>query len=105
MIVVLIVAGAVVASALYPLMRASRISSGPEGVGPGGARGDDDLEAEVSPYRAAVRAGTLCSKCGRANPAGSKYCLECGTKLEGESGTAGDATATSGASKDDDSAE
>ena len=43
--------------------------------------GDDPVEAEVLRYRAAVRAGTVCRKCGQANPADSLYCFECGTRL------------------------
>ena len=43
--------------------------------------GDDDIEAEVMRYREAVRAGTVCRKCGQANPVGSAYCFECGARL------------------------
>jgi ribosomal protein L40E len=39
------------------------------------------LEAEILRYRAAVRAGSVCRKCGQANPAGSAYCYECGSRL------------------------
>ena len=47
-----------------------------------GAGGSDrDVEAEVLRYRAAVRAGTVCRKCGQANPAASVYCYECGERL------------------------
>ena len=41
----------------------------------------DPIEAEVMRYRAAVRAGTVCRKCGQANPADSLYCFECGARL------------------------
>lgn len=41
----------------------------------------ESLEGRVLRYRAAVRAGTVCRKCGQANPAGSIYCYECGTRL------------------------
>ena len=41
----------------------------------------DAIEAEILRYRAAVRAGTVCGKCGQANPAGSVYCYECGSRL------------------------
>ena len=41
----------------------------------------DEIEREVLRYRAAVRAGTVCRKCGQANPADSKFCFECGAQL------------------------
>jgi hypothetical protein len=41
----------------------------------------DDIELEVSRYRTALRAGTVCSKCGQANPAESSFCFECGAQL------------------------
>ena len=42
---------------------------------------EDELEREVLRYRAAVRAGTVCRKCGQANPADSAFCFECGAPL------------------------
>lgn len=42
---------------------------------------EDGVEAEVLRYREAVRAGTVCRKCGQANPADSAYCYECGSRL------------------------
>lgn len=45
------------------------------------AQGDDEIEAEVRRYREAVRAGTVCRKCGQANPPDSAYCFECGARL------------------------
>ena len=30
---------------------------------------------------AALRAGTVCRRCGRANPSGSAFCAECGRRL------------------------
>jgi hypothetical protein len=49
----------------------------------GASEGDpgDPIEAEVLRYRAALRAGTLCRKCGQANPAASAFCFECGARL------------------------
>jgi ribosomal protein L40E len=41
----------------------------------------DDLELEVGRYRQALRAGTICRRCGQANPAGSRFCFECGAQL------------------------
>jgi ribosomal protein L40E len=42
---------------------------------------DDALEAEVARYREALRAGTICRKCGEANPPGSRFCADCGADL------------------------
>jgi ribosomal protein L40E len=39
------------------------------------------VEDEIARYRTAVRADTLCSRCGQANPADAKYCHECGRSL------------------------
>lgn len=41
----------------------------------------DGLEREVARYRSAIRAGTLCRKCGAANPPESRFCAECGAGL------------------------
>jgi hypothetical protein len=48
---------------------------------PGPAPSLDDIELEISRYRTALRAGTVCSKCGQANPADSSFCFECGAQL------------------------
>jgi len=42
---------------------------------------NDEVEREVQRYRTAVRAGTVCRKCGQANPADSLFCFECGAQL------------------------
>lgn len=39
------------------------------------------MEADIQRYRDAVAAGTVCSSCRAANPAGSRYCAECGKAL------------------------
>jgi ribosomal protein L40E len=59
--------------------RDSAPPAGPQGAG--AARTDDAVEAEVLRYREAVRAGTVCRKCGQANPVDSEYCYECGARL------------------------
>jgi ribosomal protein L40E len=41
----------------------------------------DPVEAEVARYREALRAGTICRKCGEANPPGSRFCADCGADL------------------------
>lgn len=50
---------------------------------PRAAASGDDVEFEIRRYRAAVRAGTVCRKCGQANPADSAFCFECGARLPG----------------------
>lgn len=46
----------------------------------------DDLEREIAAYRAALRAGTLCDRCGSANPEVARFCAACGRHLESERG-------------------
>lgn len=46
----------------------------------------DDLEREIAAYRAALRAGTLCGRCGSPNPEGALFCAACGIRLESERG-------------------
>jgi hypothetical protein len=45
--------------------------------------GEPGLRAEVDRYREALRAGTLCDRCGQANAPGSRFCAECGRPLSG----------------------
>lgn len=61
---------------------AAAVGERPVGAVGGAAATDADaIEAEVLRYREAVRAGTVCRKCGQANPADSLYCFECGARL------------------------
>lgn len=46
----------------------------------------DDLEREIAAYRAALRAGTLCDRCGNANVREALFCATCGKRLESERG-------------------
>jgi hypothetical protein len=39
------------------------------------------IERDVLRYRESLRAGTLCARCGEANPPGSAYCSDCGKRL------------------------
>ena len=48
----------------------------------------DDLEQEIAAYRAALRAGTLCDRCGSANLEVALFCATCGRQLESERGEA-----------------
>jgi hypothetical protein len=71
----IIIALAVVAFALIiiPVVR-----------GAGGATDSmstEPVEQQIERYRTALRADTLCRKCGQANPPGSRYCYDCGRPL------------------------
>lgn len=78
-----IIAAAAVAAVVYPLLRGEGA-----GVPLEAEEAQDappaDVEAEVARYRAALRAGTLCGRCGRANPEDSRFCAECGRRLAGK---------------------
>lgn len=76
-LVIGILAAAVVAVVVYPLIRSDRTVLDEAG-----------LAAEVDRYREALRRGTLCDSCLAANAAGSRFCAECGAPL-----AAGDARA------------
>jgi len=39
------------------------------------------IEGEVARYRQAITGGTLCRRCGEANPPGSRFCRDCGKPL------------------------
>jgi hypothetical protein len=41
-----------------------------------------ELDADVTRYREALRAGTVCPRCRQANSPGSRFCAECGRDLE-----------------------
>jgi hypothetical protein len=45
---------------------------------------EGDLEREIAAYRIALRAGTLCDRCGSANVAEALFCGTCGKRLEPE---------------------
>ena len=81
-VVAFVIAAAAVAAVVYPLLRGEGA-----GVPLDAEEAQDsppvDVEAEVSRYRAALRGGTLCARCGRANPQDSRFCAECGRRLEG----------------------
>jgi hypothetical protein len=40
------------------------------------------LDHDLRRYREAVDAGTVCPRCRAANPAGSRFCADCGRALE-----------------------
>jgi hypothetical protein len=78
--IVVIVVLAAVAAVLYPLLRrgTEQPFDAPEPAPPD----DEALEAEIARYREALRAGTLCRRCGEPNPAGARFCANCGRRLE-----------------------
>jgi hypothetical protein len=79
-VVVVLLAVASVGAVLYPLIRREAAAPDPILV----VRPDDPppTRKEVDRYRAALRRGTLCRGCGLANPEGSRFCAECGHRLE-----------------------
>lgn len=95
MLIIGLIAIASFAAVLLPLMRRGRhVANEEEFDGPAQAVTapttaadagvpvvSDAIEVEILRYRAAVRAGTVCRKCGQANPDGSVYCYECGGRL------------------------
>lgn len=82
-LIVLLISGAAVAAVLIPLLRAGSPSDPQLGTGEDAApmRDPAHIERLVKQYRAALRAGTVCRRCGRANPQGSAFCAECGRRL------------------------
>lgn len=69
-----VIAAVAVGAVLYPIFsgRGSRDTQPLD---------EGDVEAEVERYRAALRAGTVCFECGRANPEDARFCAECGRAL------------------------
>jgi hypothetical protein len=43
---------------------------------------DAELEEEIARVRSTLSSGSFCSACGHANPAGSRFCADCGTPLQ-----------------------
>ncbi len=84
--VVLVIAAAAVTAVMLPLLRGSHSAHDPELDAVGTPAGSPTVEraaveARVREYRAALTDGTVCHRCGRANPGGSRYCAECGRRL------------------------
>lgn len=79
-VVVIVVTVAAVAAVLYPLLRGDARDAPIE------AEQDESpdtvIEEDIARYRTALRAHTLCRRCGFANPEGSVFCAECGRRLE-----------------------
>jgi hypothetical protein len=68
--IALIAVGVVV----MPLLRKSNPSAGVQ-------LSDESIDQQVALYRAALKSNTLCERCLAANPAGSRFCGECGREL------------------------
>ncbi|MGH7481179.1 MAG: zinc-ribbon domain-containing protein [Longimicrobiales bacterium] len=77
-VIAVLIAGAAVAMVIAPLARGPRRVR--SGLDPGLAD-EVALDREIARYRAALRGGTLCLDCGRANPDDSRFCAECGRRL------------------------
>jgi hypothetical protein len=92
-IAVLVIIGAATAVAvLQPLLRPPAmgevdfegVPASPEAR----AQALGSLEPELARYRDAVRAGTVCGRCGEANPEDSQFCSECGRPVGGRARSA-----------------
>ena len=73
---------AAVAVVLRPLLRRDASAPDPTTTPEGDVAADERaLAAEVTRYRTALRAGTVCKRCKQANPPGSRFCADCGRAL------------------------
>jgi hypothetical protein len=54
------------------------------------------VEADVARYRTSLRCGTICTRCGQANPGGSRFCGDCGSRLQNATRTESAAQPVSG---------
>ena len=43
---------------------------------------DAELEEEIASVRSRLSGGFFCSNCGHPNPAGSRFCGDCGTSIQ-----------------------
>jgi hypothetical protein len=82
--VVLLLIALAIGAVMWPLVR--RDAAAPDPVpGPAAAPAEGmsmaEIEREVARYREALRSGTVCPKCAQANPAGSRFCSDCGRRL------------------------
>ncbi len=91
--VLIVLIGLLAAAAVaYPLVRGTGGSSDPHldpdpslieatDAKSAGAVASPDIEREVTRYREALRAGTVCARCKAANATASRFCAECGAAL------------------------
>lgn len=80
----MLLAAAGIAAVIMPLARGGERTRPVAAAGPI-LTDDAAIDAEVERYRAALRAGTICAGCRFANPAGSRYCADCGRPVGDES--------------------
>lgn len=68
---------------LGPLVRTAWSGYDWDGTGDvaGSGEATPEIRGEVERYRDAIRAGTLCERCGQANAPDSRFCGECGRPL------------------------
>jgi hypothetical protein len=92
MVVVVLVVGAAVAAVLYPLLRPAPVTGDPLEPEADAPPPDDAalaaIESDIALYREAMARGTLCERCARANPPASRFCADCGRRLDTTPGSA-----------------
>jgi len=83
--VVFLITALAVTAVVLPLVRRHGTARDPEldapRALPRSIRQTGEIEREIERYRASLNAGTVCGRCGRANPEDSRYCCECGRRL------------------------
>ena len=90
-VVIALITVVVVAAVAWPLLRGGPASDPHLDPDPSvleatdaksaGAIGSPELERQILQYRDALRAGTVCPRCTAANPAGSRFCAQCGKPI------------------------
>jgi hypothetical protein len=84
-LVVFLITAIAVTAVVLPLVRGRGTTRDPELDAPEGTtrtvRQAGEVEREIQRYRVSLSAGTVCRRCGRANPEGSRFCSECGRRL------------------------
>lgn len=86
--VLALIGTAAAAAVLAPVILADRSSRTDPTAAPEPSADDARIDREVDRYREALRGGTLCDRCLRANPEDSRFCADCGRRLDGTRATA-----------------
>lgn len=79
-LIVLLVVSVGAAAVIIPLLRSGGATHAAQ------LSSDADIKEAVTNYRSALREGTVCRKCLRANRPGSRYCADCGKELNSQRG-------------------
>lgn len=82
--VVLVIALGAVAAVIVPLLKGGGAHDpelDPDTPIANRRRDPADTERVIEEYRRALRQGTVCRRCGRANPEESRFCAECGRRI------------------------